>query len=107
MVSTNRNSGRSTASSVTMRRSFSLPGGNSATRPRPSEVRARAVSVKGDKLAVELVDGRLIAVPLSDFPRLVAATSKQRKNYRLVGRGALIHWPDIDEDVDVPNLLRY
>jgi hypothetical protein len=26
--------------------------------------------------------------------------------YQLIGEGTLIHWPDLDEDVDVPALLR-
>ena len=39
-------------------------------------------------------------------PRLADATSEQRKNWRLVGRGQGIHWPDGDEDISVASLLK-
>lgn len=46
-----------------------------------------------------------IAVPLSNFPRLLKASDKQRKNYILSGGGTGIHWDDIDEDISVQGLL--
>ncbi|HEV8635755.1 MAG TPA: DUF2442 domain-containing protein [Chloroflexota bacterium] len=33
------------------------------------------------------------------------ATPRQRENWRRVGRGLGIHWPDVDEDVHVAHLL--
>ena len=68
---------------------------------------ARAVHVGVDDLllAVQLEDGRLLSVPVAWFPRLEAATQEQRDNLRLIGRGVGIHWPDLDEDISVPNLL--
>ncbi|MFD2184205.1 DUF2442 domain-containing protein [Rhodoplanes azumiensis] len=30
----------------------------------------------------------------------------QRDNWRLIGRGQGIHWPDLDEDVSVASLLK-
>jgi Protein of unknown function (DUF2442) len=30
---------------------------------------------------------------------------KERKNWQLIGKGEGIHWPDLDEDVSVRNLL--
>lgn len=66
-----------------------------------------AVDVKTthDTLAVELTDGRTISVPLTWYPRLARATSKERKHWRLIARGQGVHWPDLDEDVSVENLL--
>jgi hypothetical protein len=32
-------------------------------------------------------------------------TNKERKNWRLIGGGEGIHWPDLDEDISVENLL--
>jgi Protein of unknown function (DUF2442) len=68
---------------------------------------ARAVDVRTSDtdLAVRLEDGRTVAVPLAWFPRLERATPEQRKKWRLIGRGVGIHWPDIDEDISVENLL--
>jgi hypothetical protein len=64
------------------------------------------VSVTDDRLLVTLADGRELAAPLAWFPRLSDATAAQRKNWRLIGRGQGIHWPDVDEDISVANLLR-
>ena len=65
-----------------------------------------AVTVTDDQLFVVLADGRELAAPLAWFPRLTEATAEQRKNWRLIGRGQGIHWPDIDEDISVASLLR-
>jgi hypothetical protein len=64
------------------------------------------VTVTDDRLTVTLADGRELAVPLSWFPRLREATEAQRRNWRFIGRGQGIHWPEIDEDVSVASLLR-
>jgi hypothetical protein len=64
------------------------------------------VSVSDDRLTVILADGRELAAPLAWFPRLLEATEQQRLNWRLIGRGHGIHWPDVDEDVSVASLLR-
>jgi len=64
------------------------------------------VSVTEEHLMVVLADGRELAAPLAWFPRLLAATAKQRGNWRLLGRGHGIHWPDVDEDISVASLLR-
>lgn len=66
---------------------------------------AIGVIISDDTLSVELSDGRAIAVPLVWFPRLLHGTQQERKNWRLVGQGRGIHWPDLDEDVSVENLL--
>jgi len=64
------------------------------------------VRVTDDQLLVVLADGRELAAPLAWFPRLSEATEDQRKNWRLIGRGQGIHWPDVDEDISVASLLR-
>ena len=66
---------------------------------------ATSVHVSVDTLTVGLADGRSIAVPLAWYPRLSAATPAERNHWRLIGRGEGIHWPDLDEDVSVENLL--
>ena len=64
------------------------------------------VRVNEEQLVVVLADGRELAAPLTWFPRLLGATEIQRKNWRLIGRGEGIHWPDVDEDISVASLLR-
>ena len=67
--------------------------------------KAQHVSITQDSLTVDLDDGRTISVPLGWYPRLLHGTPKERNNLRLIGKGEGIHWPDLDEDVSVENLL--
>jgi hypothetical protein len=67
--------------------------------------RARRVDVTDDTLTAHLEDGRTIACPLVWYPRLLNATEAERQNFRLVGPGTGIHWPDLDEDVSVRGML--
>ncbi|MBN2542154.1 DUF2442 domain-containing protein [bacterium] len=67
--------------------------------------RALKISFTDDSLVVELEDGRTVMVPISWFPRLQDGNQKERSNWRLIGRGEGIHWPDLDEDISVDNLL--
>ncbi|MGH9662479.1 MAG: DUF2442 domain-containing protein [Bryobacteraceae bacterium] len=71
-----------------------------------SEVTAVEVSCKTDALKVVLADGRVVSVPLAWFPRLLAATPKQRAAWELIGGGIGIHWEAIDEDILVASLLQ-
>ena len=74
----------------------------SPIEPRPL---ARSVRVLNDQLVVELVDGRVLSVPLAWFPRLLRATPEARDRWELLGQGEGIHWPDADEDLSVEGLL--
>ena len=66
---------------------------------------AKSVTVNEVSLVVELSDGRTIAVPVTWFPRLLHGTPAERSNWRLIGSGEGIHWPDLDEDISVASLL--
>lgn len=66
---------------------------------------AESVSVTDDSLTVDLDDGRTISVPLAWFPRLLNGTAQERSNWRFIGKGEGIHWPDLDEDISVEGLL--
>jgi hypothetical protein len=76
----------------------------SAAREDP--IAARDVRFDCEMMHVRLMDGRIISVPLDWFPRLKNAKQAEREKYRLIGGGIGIHWPDLDEDVSVPGLLR-
>jgi hypothetical protein len=54
---------------------------------------------------VDLADGRTITAPLVWFPRLKHGTAAERANWRLIGAGEGIHWPQLDEDISVESLL--
>jgi Protein of unknown function (DUF2442) len=57
------------------------------------------------KMMVFMEDGREISFPLAWFPRLADATSDQLNNWRFIGQGEGIHWPELDEDILVEHLL--
>ena len=67
---------------------------------------ATSVRVTEEELTFDLADGRSVSAPLAWYPRLLHGTPDERANWRLIGRGYGVHWPDLDEDVSVENLLR-
>ena len=67
--------------------------------------RAQRVVVSEEELTVDLDDGRTLTVPLAWYPRLVPGTPEERSNWRLIAGGEGIHWPALDEDISVENLL--
>jgi Protein of unknown function (DUF2442) len=66
---------------------------------------AETVTITADTLSVDLSDGRTISVPLSWYPRLLHASQKERKSWRLIDKGQGIHWEGVDEDISVEGLL--
>ena len=70
-----------------------------------SDPRIQVVRVTANEVIAELVDGRIISVPLAWSWRLSEATPKQRANFRLIGAGQGVHWPDVDEDISVEGML--
>jgi len=70
-----------------------------------AEIRAQSLVITDDTLSVDLNDGRSISVPLSWYPRLNHATLSERSNWRWIGDREGIHWPDLDEDISVENLV--
>lgn len=71
-----------------------------------SEALAIGVSCSDDSLIVVLDDGRTVSVPLVWFPRLLAATPRERKDWESIGGGIGMHWEAIDEDISVASLLQ-
>jgi hypothetical protein len=72
---------------------------------KPGE-RVKNVHLTEDTIAVDLMDGRTIVVPLAWYPPLLEASPEQRSNWKISGAGYGIHWPDIDEDLSTEGLLR-
>ena len=57
------------------------------------------------EFAVLLRDGRRLVVPFASFPRLAQATPEQRRHFELYSDGKMLHWPDLDEDIEVQHLV--
>ena len=71
----------------------------------PQTAFAQSVKFVDDMLQVQLTDGRIISVPTIWFPILHNATLKEREHFEIGGGGVSLHWPEIDEDLSVANLL--
>ena len=76
--------------------------------PQPKTHKACATFVRFDKamMIVSLSDRREVRVPLDWFPRLLAAREPELRKWRLLDKGARIHWTDLGEDVWVSALLK-
>ncbi|MFP3941586.1 MAG: DUF2442 domain-containing protein [Thermoanaerobaculia bacterium] len=70
-----------------------------------SEPRIKDLRVTDESIIATLVDGRTISVPLVWSWRLSEATPEQRNNFRLLGDGVGVHWPDVDEDISAAGML--
>lgn len=77
----------------------------STLNPDLDPPKALKISFEGETLHVLLDGGQQIVAPTALFPRLRFATRAERRVYRLIGGGAGIHWPALDEDISVKGLL--
>ena len=71
-----------------------------------TDERVKNVSFTEDTIAVDLMDGRTIVVPLVWYPRLLNGTSEQFAKWEVCGGGYGIHWEDLDEDLSTEGMLR-
>lgn len=71
----------------------------------PTTALAQEVRFDDEMMHVFLVDGRIISLPIIWFPLLHEATPEQRECYEIGGGGGSLHWPEIDEDLSVTNLM--
>jgi hypothetical protein len=71
-------------------------------------VKTRDVSLAGDRLRIELSDGRELSVPYKKIPWLkwlAKATPKQRADWSLEPGGYAIYWEQLDDGVEICHLL--
>ncbi len=58
-----------------------------------------------DMIFLVLEDGREVKTPIEFYPRLAHADDRQLRNFKLIGGGTGIHWPDLDEDLSVDSIV--
>lgn len=76
------------------------------TEKKPIDIpTVKTLEITNDALSVNLSDGRTISVPLALYPRLLNASTEERQNWRLIGKGEEIHWNQLDEDISVRNIV--
>lgn len=70
-----------------------------------AEASIETVRFEGDRLIVELSDGRFLGTPMRWYPRLDGATDAQRNRWEILGHGIGVHWPDVDEDLSLEGMM--
>jgi hypothetical protein len=65
----------------------------------------KAVRTIDDRVIFELDHGREVSLPLSTSARLRVATPAERAYWVIGPRGISVHWPAIDEDIAIWEVL--
>lgn len=65
----------------------------------------KAIRAIDDRLIFELDQGREVSLPISASARLAQATPAERENWTIGPRGISAHWPDVDEDIAIWDVL--
>ena len=73
--------------------------------PETKPATAAHLTFGRDRFTLRFSDGRTLTVPLDWYPRLLHASARERSQWRLVGDGAGLHWPGIEEDISLQSLL--
>jgi len=63
------------------------------------------VHVTDSALNVYFKDGRMLSSPLAWFPRLLHGTPAERHHYLLANNDDVIHWPSLDENIEISRLF--
>lgn len=71
----------------------------------PRTALAQFVEFDEEMMHVFLTDGRIISAPIIWFPLLHEATQEQRSKYEIGGGGVSLHWPELDEDLSIANVM--
>ena len=66
---------------------------------------ATGLVIGEEDFTVCLADGRKIAVPYLCYPRLEMASRMQRSHFEVYAGGKMLHWPEIDEDIEVQHIV--
>ena len=59
-----------------------------------------------DLMLVVLNNGKILKHSISRFSVLKKAKNDELNDYRLIGKGVGLHWPQLDEDISLKGLLQ-
>ena len=76
-----------------------------ARRKRGDLAKSVAYDGKRRRLQIELVSGSAVAIPVSRVQGLADAKPSQIRAVKIVGGGYGLHWPALDLDLAVPDLI--
>ena len=63
------------------------------------------IRIDDKRLVFELGGGREVSLPVSVSDRLASATAVELQNWTIGSRGLGAHWPDVDEDIAIWEVL--
>ena len=69
------------------------------------EVLANRIWLTEETINLELIDGRLVSVPLAFYPTLADAQEEDRSNFEIFGMGTGISWPTLNLDLEVAGIV--
>jgi hypothetical protein len=70
------------------------------------EIKAVDIHREMDMLLIILNTGFVLKEKLSKYFKLTEVSDAQLHNFRLIGKGIGINWPDLDEDLSLKGFLR-
>lgn len=65
----------------------------------------RKIEFSKDDFSIIFYDGRVVITPKASYPKLCAASLEQLQNWELCAAGQGIHWPDLDEDLNIEGII--
>jgi hypothetical protein len=63
------------------------------------------VRFEENRLVIALADSNEISVPMAWFPKLYYAMPRQLLKWKIVSRGMIIRWPDLDAEVSLNHFI--
>jgi hypothetical protein len=63
------------------------------------------IRIDEQRIVFELTDDREVSLPLTISSGLARASTAERQHWVLQSRGLSAHWPDIDEDIAIWDIL--
>lgn len=84
---------------------YSSRAGDSTSLKIPDRERASSIRFKGDKIEIELSDGRIVLAPLTFYPTLLKASPRRRKGYRFFADHTAVEWEDLDLQFEIRDFV--
>jgi hypothetical protein len=63
------------------------------------------IRIDDDRIVFELTDDREVSLPLTIAAGLARASTTERQQWVIQSQGLSAHWPDIDEDIAIWDVL--
>ncbi|WP_245706028.1 ion transporter [Catalinimonas alkaloidigena] len=82
------------------------PGPMDLERAVHSACRVERVWFDAERIHFVLHDGRDVGIPFAWYPTLQHAEPQQRERWKLLAKGALVHWPGLDVDILITEVLK-